>query len=312
MKTGVLACACLCALLSPLPTFAQASAPASRPLVGGHGNNVEAFIAQHDDNRDGKVAWTEFEAFRRARFDATDADRDGTVDESEYVQEFDARVREQLEQERTAQVEQTRVRYAALDTDKDGKVSRREFDAAGEKTWEGGQRALADKDKAAPGYKPGEARTAASAARFDSAGGRLGMPTSHTAEGFLALYDTDGDGKVGREEFERARDGQYARADTDKDGALALDEYLAEYEDRLDRRIATLTQGEDRQVHVRFGVLDADKDGRMTFAEYQASGRRLFETADRNHDGVVDAADARLPPPPRPQAPPAPARGSAD
>ena len=32
---------------------------------------------------------------------------------------------------------------------------------------------------------------------------------------------------------------------------------------------------------MRFGVLDTDKDGKMTFAEYQASGKRLFDTADR-------------------------------
>ena len=78
---------------------------------------------------------------------------------------------------------------------------------------------------------------------------------------------------------------------------MALDDYLAEFETRVDRRIAALDQGSDRQVHVRFGVLDADKDGRMTFAEYQVSGKRLFETADRNKDGVVDAADAKVPAP---------------
>ncbi|HBK46017.1 MAG TPA: hypothetical protein DDZ67_06175, partial [Xanthomonadaceae bacterium] len=296
MNNGVLAGACLCALLIPLAAAAQDRAGNPRPLIGGHGNNVAAFIAQHDGNADGRLTWSEFEAFRRARFDATDADHDGSVDEAEYVQEFEDRMREQLEQERAAQVEQTRVRFAALDSDKDGKVSRREFDAAGEKTWEGGQRALAAKARPAPDDKAG------SVARFDDAGGRLAMPTSHSAEGFLALYDDNGDGKVDRAEFDRSRDAQFARSDTDRDGLLSVEEYLAEFEDRLDRRIATLTQGGDRQVRVRFGVLDADKDGRMTFAEYQASGKRTFDLADRNHDGVVDEADARLPPPPRPQA----------
>ena len=38
----------------------------------------------------------------------------------------------------------------------------------------------------------------------------------------------------------------------------------------------------------------------MTFAEYQVSGRRSFDGADRNRDGVVDTADAALPPPERP------------
>lgn len=289
MKTGVLAGACLAALL--LAFRAPAAAPDTHPQVGGHGDNVAAFIAQYDADGDGRVGWAEFEAARRARFESTDANRDGTVDEAEYVREFDARLRGQLAQERAAQREQTRVRFAALDTDKDGQVSRAEFDAAGERTWEGGQRALAGNGRAG-------------ATRAGNAGGLLDMPTSHNAEGFLALYDSDGDGKVGRAEFDRVRAAQFARTDGNQDGVLSLDEYLAEFEQRLDARIVTLTRREDRQVRVRFGVLDSDRDGRMTFAEYQASGKRLFETADRNHDGVVDAADARLPPSPRPAAAP--------
>ncbi|MCD7098086.1 EF-hand domain-containing protein [Stenotrophomonas sp. MMGLT7] len=311
MKTGVLTGAILCALLSPLHLHAQTAANA--PLVGGHGNNVQAFIAQHDGNADGRLTWAEFEAFRRQRFDATDSNGNGTVDENEYVQEFADRVRQQLEQERSAQVEQTKVRFAALDSDKNGTVSRAEFDAAGARTWEGGQRALAEKaakDKTAKDKadKPGNAHDAAGAARSDRRPGLLAMPTSHSAEGFLALYDGNGDGKVDKAEYDRDRDAQFARSDRNRDGVLDQDEYLAEYEERLDRRIATLDQGEDKQAHVRFGVLDADKDGAMTFAEYQASGKRTFDMADRNHDGTVDEADAKLPPPPRPQ-PPAAARG---
>lgn len=297
MKTTVLASACVAALLLSSAVSAQ-TATGPRPLVGGHGNNVLAFIAEHDDNADGRVTWQEFETFRRTRFDATDTDRNGTVEEAEYVAEFDARVAAEIERERAAQVEQTKARFAALDTDKSGQVSRAEFDAAGEKTWQGGQKALASRTSESKAAPEREAKTAAGAQRFDNQRrSRIGMPTSHTAAGFLELYDENGDGKVERAEYERVRDAQFARTDSNGDGQLALDEYLAEFETRVDRRIDALDQGGDRQVHVRFGVLDADKDGHMTFAEYQVSGKRLFETADRNKDGVVDAVDARLPAP---------------
>lgn len=307
MKTALLAGTCLGVMFSA--TAPAQTTPAPRPLIGGHGNNIEAFVAQHDGDGDGRLTWAEFDAFRRQRFDATDANGDGTVDEEEYVQEFDDRMRQALEQERDGQIEQTRRRFAAMDTDTDGRLSRAEFDASGERVFAQGQKALAEKAKEAT---PAGERTQETAARFDRAGNRLGLPSSHTAEGFLELYDADGDGNVARAEFDQRRDEQFARTDSDKDGALGQDEYLSEYEDRLDRRIATLAGGSDRQTRVRFGALDADKDGRMTFDEYQVSGKRTFDLADRNKDGTVDAEDAKLPPPPRPQRPAGTATSAGD
>jgi Ca2+-binding EF-hand superfamily protein len=295
MKTGLIAGAIACALAAAV----HADTTPPRPLVGGHGNNVESFVAQHDGNADASLTWQEFETFRRTRYDATDANRNGTVDVEEYVQEFQDRLRQQFDEGRAAEIEQTQRRYGALDADKDGKVSRAEFDASGERVWTEGSKVLAEakaKQSADGKEKPGEA-----AARFDRGGNRLGMPTSHTAPGFLALFDGNGDGDVTRAEFDAARDAQFKRTDTTADGALTEDEYLAEFEDRLDRHAATATGGSDKQTRVRFESMDADKDGKLTFAEYQVSGKRTFETSDRNHDGVVDAADAKLPPPPRPE-----------
>ena len=112
---------------------------------------------------------------------------------------------------------------------------------------------------------------------------------------------------MSRAEYDEDRATQFARSDRNHDGVLDRNEYAAEYRARIDARVAELGKREDRQAHVRFGVLDTDKDGKMTFAEYQASGKRLFDAADRNHYGAVDAADARLPPPPRARPAAAPA-----
>jgi len=170
MKPVLLTGACLSALLI-FPSAAQ-QAPAPRPVIGGHGDNVEAFIAQHDERGTGQVTWADFESFRRLRFDATDANGDGVVDVEEYVREFGDRLRQ-------------------------------------------AQRQADDVE---------------------------------------------------------ARD--------------------------VEARVA----GAERQTRVRFAALDADHDGRLTFAEYQVSGKRLFDSADRDGNGIVDAADAKLPPPPRPSA----------
>lgn len=297
MTPGLSTSALLCALLAS--TAATAAEPPPRPLVGGHGNGIETFVSQHDGNADARLSWDEFETFRRQRYEATDANRNGSVDVEEYVQEFADRLRDQWEQGRGEQLEQTRRRFAALDSDGNGQVSRAEFDASGEHVWSEGEKALAGQGAAKS--TDGKDRSADAAARPDRSPNRFTLPSSHTAEGFLALFDGNGDAEVSRAEFDQARTAQFSRSDSSGDGNLSQDEYLAEFEDRFDRHVATVTGGSDRQTRVRFDSMDTDKDGKLTFAEYQASGKRTFEAADRNKDGVVDAADAKLPPPPRPE-----------
>jgi hypothetical protein len=46
-----------------------------------------------------------------------------------------------------------------------------------------------------------------------------------------------------------------------------------------------------RQADVRFGVLDSDKSGAITRAEFDYSGWRMFNHHDTNNDGAVSAAD---------------------
>lgn len=296
MKTAFLTGAVATALLVSLTANAWQSPPA-RPLVVGHGDNIAAFIAQHDGNGDGRLSWEEFDAFRRQRFDATDANRDGNVDVEEYVREFETRSRQAREQAREDQITQTGRRFDALDADRDGRVSRAEFDASGERVFGEGQKAL-EKENAELA-RSGDAATERTA-RAERRRSRMELPSAHTGDGFLALYDGNDDGQVDRAEFDRARTGQFDRTDANRDGALDREEYLAEFRQRLDRHHAALGGGSDKQTRVRFAALDTDKDGRMTFAEYQVSGRRSFDGADRNRDGVVDTTDAALPPPERP------------
>lgn len=288
MNTGLLAGAIACALV--FPAIAHAQQQQARPLVGGHGDNVTAFIAQHDGDADGRIGWPEFDAFRRARYDETDANKDGSVDIEEYVREFDARRRASLAQERTSQLAQTRTRFDALDANKDDAIARAEFDASGERVFAEGRKVLAALDDGSDASLRTRDRNSL-------------VPSSHTAEGFLSIYDVDADGQVSRSEFDARRGEQFARSDTDKDGSLAASEYLAEFEARIDARIdarkAELEKTPDTQTRVRFAALDGDKDGRMTFAEYQLSGKRLFDSADRSKDGIVNADDAKLPPPVR-------------
>lgn len=129
------------------------------------------------------------------------------------------------------------------------------------------------------------------------------LAASHSSTTFIAEQDLNGDGKVLLEEFRLGRQVEFARIDFNADGALNEAEYLGEFEGRLMLRIGKMPDAEKRkeelqrqmrQAKVRFGVLDADKNGSISQEEFQAAGLRMFKLHDRNQDGVVDDADLKL------------------
>ncbi|MBO9707835.1 MAG: hypothetical protein J7521_06465 [Caulobacter sp.] len=124
---------------------------------------------------------------------------------------------------------------------------------------------------------------------------------SHARDTFIKEQDLNGDGVVTKEEFKAGREKQFARIDANHDGVLSHDEYVGEFKGRLEARLAASTDTPEkkeeermrqmRQAEVRFGVLDSDKSGGITPAEFEYSGWRMFVTHDTNKDGVVSAAD---------------------
>ena len=124
---------------------------------------------------------------------------------------------------------------------------------------------------------------------------------SHARDTFIKEQDLNGDGVVTKEEFKAGREKQFAKIDANHDGALSHDEYVGEFTARLTDRLAASTDTAEkkeeervrqlRQADVRFGVLDTDKSGGITPAEFEYSGWRMFVTHDTNKDGTVSAAD---------------------
>ncbi len=123
----------------------------------------------------------------------------------------------------------------------------------------------------------------------------------HSITEMIREYDLNGDGKVTREEFDAERKVRFLATDTDGNGTLSEAEYVNEYEPRLTRELAGDSDPVHRkaeydrglkQTHVRFGILDSNHDGQMTFDEYQVSGHAMFNRQDLDHDGVISHADS--------------------
>lgn len=122
---------------------------------------------------------------------------------------------------------------------------------------------------------------------------------SHNRDTFIREQDVNGDGKVSKDEFAAGRDKEFARMDVDHDGVLSHDEYVDDFKARLAAKLPTVPADkreeervrELRQVEVRFGVLDTDKSGKITPAEFAYSGWMMFAHHDTNKDGFVGADD---------------------
>lgn len=130
--------------------------------------------------------------------------------------------------------------------------------------------------------------------------GTTGLAHAQAASGhgkteFEETYDSNGDGKVTREEFSAERAKHFKTLDLNGDGKVDEAEYVGEYVARLDKELAKdqtdLRERQIKQAHVRFGVLDTNKDAALSAAEFDASGDRMFSRLDTNGDGAVDAAD---------------------
>ncbi|BFM08813.1 calcium-binding protein [Halioxenophilus aromaticivorans] len=248
---------------------------------------LKQVLEEYNAGQDAELSWSEYNDWRKARFDSTDANHNGTVDTEEYVYEYEGRMDARIDEERLAQVKQTKMRFEALDADDSGAIAWAELAASGEKIfkrWDSNQDGVIDaQDFAANEDKENNQR--------QQRRSMIRMPTTHNRAGVLELYDANGDEFVSHEEFIQERKSLFHLADENKNGQVVLDEYLAEYENRLDAAIAKTRRAAIKQTYVRFGVLDDNEDKAMTFDEFQISGKRIFTRWDKNSDGIISIAD---------------------
>lgn len=165
----------------------------------------------------------------------------------------------QLASERAGHLRQTHVRFNALDKDEDGYISRAEFNRSGDSAFErmdtnkDGVLSAADPKPEPRGEDTRSEQTRAEQSRQQQAQRTeqprrerlLKMPTTHSVEGMLAMYDSYKDGVISREEYAKGRAAQFAATDTNGDGQLSYDEYVAEFAARLDKQISQIGKKTD-------------------------------------------------------------------
>jgi len=115
--------------------------------------------------------------------------------------------------------------------------------------------------------------------------------TSSAVPRGLMRYDTNKDGAVDRAEWKAAQEARFKQLDANGDGKLTEDELFARTPAIGNSVLPTDRQAQRQSTY--FQLLDADKDGVVTLAEFMAQADRNFARCDLNKDGRIDTAECR-------------------
>jgi Ca2+-binding EF-hand superfamily protein len=121
-------------------------------------------------------------------------------------------------------------------------------------------------------------------------------PRRDWADRYLARIDTERKGFVTLQDAERYAAAQFDRLDTNHDGLVDHDEFLASAKRSLDRaspaRKAQVQRSLDRREAL-FKTLDQHGDGKLTKDEYLAGTREHFAEIDVKKSGMITTEDLR-------------------
>jgi Ca2+-binding EF-hand superfamily protein len=107
----------------------------------------------------------------------------------------------------------------------------------------------------------------------------------------LMRYDTNKDGVVDRAEWKAGQEARFKQLDINGDGKLTQEELFARTPADGDSVVPSDRQAQ-RQTSF-FQLLDADKDGFVSLAEFMVHADRNFTRCDLNNDGRIDTAECR-------------------
>lgn len=265
------------ALLS-LVALAQ-TATSAADYTGSRGGHFAHALKKLDTDGDGRISLDEYLAGATTRFKAVDTNNSGSVTAAQLASSPQALAHNQ-------RVAKMLVRH--LDSTNKGYVTADDFVAAAQKRFAAidtqgtGKLTLAEFSAARPGRREHAAFGAQPPAGASTTAGTHAGWHQKFAQAEFAKLDTNADGVVTQDEFVAAAKARFAALDTTGTGQLTADQIAN----------SSVAQQRDQKfaAHV-VKKLDSNGDGVVSLSEYLAGAKARFSRLDRNGDGYLDASD---------------------
>ena len=252
----------------------------------GHHGGYEHGRGERRGRRGGRrhnMTKEDFDARTRAKFAKWDTNSDGVVDVSEAEARVASRIERRFQRRGNRRLQRMLRRF---DTDNDGKITRDEFQSRVTERFErmdltgDGQITDADlppmlRDR---NFLSGEGQMGRGHWRGHR--GHRGPRRGRRMLRQLAGADTNKDGAVTLQEFQDRAAQRMARWDRNKDGVLDETDRSALLKETVDYRVK-------RFMH-RFG---AGKDGQLTREQFAAHRNERFARRDTDGDGVIERSE---------------------
>ena len=255
------------AAFAALSLTAALSARAVPPADAAHPRFFEHMLQKMDSNGDGRISLDEYLGAATARFQAIDAQNNGSIDAAEIAASPAAAAR--IDRRAEAVVRR-------LDTAGNGYVTPDEFVVAAQDRF---ARLDANHDGR---LTPDELAARHSGHAGASAAGNAPRHAEFARRRFDKL-DANHDGSVTVDEYVAGAKALYSRFDARHDGKVTADD------------IAASPRAQKRALRVAARLvsrMDSNGDGRVSRDEFLAAAKARFARLDRNGNGYLEADEA--------------------
>jgi len=101
------------------------------------------------------------------------------------------------------------------------------------------------------------------------------------------MMDTDGDGKISRDEYAAGSKKMFDKMDADKNGKVTAAEMEAHHQQMTGKKAGQTEMTTTEKIK----MVDSNGDGELTVEEFETGAKTMFDKMDTNHDGYLTRAE---------------------